>query len=205
MLQMSIQQKVKAVEQLFNRLQKEIDTFQNETQLHCLSGCGKCCNKPDIEASPLEFLPWAYHTFLGGHAEEALKALATEKSSICMLYKPLSVNRQNSGKCSDYKYRGLICRLFGYGAGRDKFNRLRLTTCKIIKEEQHVEFTAAQKAISIGLYVPVFSDYYMQLNRIDFRMGNQIVAVNLAMKVALEEVLHYYAYRPYPKGYYNIA
>lgn len=202
---MSIQQKVKAIEQLFSVLQKEISVFQAETTLHCKAGCGKCCNKADIEASPLEFLPWAYHTFLGGQAEVMLERLATEKGDICLLYKPLSVLNHNSGQCGDYKHRGLICRLFGYGAGRDKLNQLRLATCKIIKEEQRKEFDEAQKAISAGLYVPIFSDYYMQLNRIDFRMGNQILPINDAMKHALEAVLHYYAYRPYPKGFKNIA
>jgi hypothetical protein len=202
---MSIQQKVKAIEQLFNGLQKEINTFQLATKLHCNSGCGKCCNKADIDASPLEFLPWAYHTFLNGDASQTLDKLEQEESANCILYRPLSVHQQNSGQCSNYKYRGLICRLFGYGAGRDKVNKLRLATCKIIKEEQYKDFENAQIAISNGLYVPIFSDYYMQLNRIDFRMGNQILPINEAMKSALETVLHYYAYRPYPKAFKNIA
>ena len=198
---MSIKTKVKAVEKLFDNLQVEINSFQKETSLHCNPGCGKCCNKADINASPLEFLPWAFHVFLSGQAEATLSSLENERSAICTLYKPLSYNDQLKGQCSDYKYRGLICRLFGYAAVKDKFSQLRIATCKIIKEEQAKSFSTAQEAITNGLYVPVFSDYYMKLNRIDFKMGTNLVPINTAMQLALKEVLHYYAYRPYPKNY----
>lgn len=60
---MSIESKVRLVELLFDRLENEITDFKLQTNLHCLSGCGKCCTKPDIDASPLEFLPWAFHLF----------------------------------------------------------------------------------------------------------------------------------------------
>lgn len=35
----------------------------------------------------------------------------------------------------------------------------------------------------------------MQLNQIDFNLGNIILPINKALKMALEEVLQYYAYR----------
>ena len=44
----------------------------------------------------------------------------------------------------------------------------------------------------------MFTEYYMQLNQIDFNIGNRIVSVNKALKLAIEEVLQYYAYRPVP-------
>jgi hypothetical protein len=60
---MAIELKVRQVEELFELLEKEITAFKSETSLHCLAGCGKCCSTPDIDASPLEFLPWALHYF----------------------------------------------------------------------------------------------------------------------------------------------
>ena len=39
----------------------------------------------------------------------------------------------------------------------------------------------------------------MQLSQIDFKLGNEFLPVNKAMKAALEEVLHYYAYRDFPE------
>lgn len=193
---MTLPQKVTLMEQLFYQLEQETSSFQNTTGIRCLSGCGRCCTYPDIEASPLEFLPWAFHLFLTGEAEKTLQTLRDLQTSTCVNYQPLSVVDQ--GHCKTYRYRGLICRLFGYGANTDKYGKLRLATCKIIKEGQAENFAYANEKIAQGLPVPVFTEYYMQLNQIDFRLGNIIVPVNKALRLALEEVLQYFAYRPLP-------
>lgn len=193
---MSIERRVQLVESLFHQLEQESAQFVQSSGISCAAGCGQCCTYPDIEASPLEFLPWAFHLFLEGEAESTLTALDKNDSASCFIYKPMSVIGQ--GRCSDYKYRGLICRLFGFAANKDKYGNLRLATCKIIKEGQAKKYNSAAEAINKGLHVPIFTDYYMQLNQIDFHMGNIIVPVNEALKMALEEVLQYYAYRPSP-------
>ena len=197
---MTIESRVLAVEALYDQLEKEISGFQSHTKLHCVTGCGKCCTKPDIDASPLEFLPWAFHLFLLGKAEETLDTLKERSATQCFLYNPVSLLGGNNGSCGQYKYRGLICRLFGYGASRDKMGQLRLATCKIIKEGQQENYQKASQDISNGLPVPIFMDYYMNLSQIDFRMGNIIVPINRALILAIEEVLQYYAYRPFPGG-----
>ena len=202
---MSIEIKVAAVEHLFSQLDIEINTFQKETKLHCNVGCGKCCTKLDIEASPLEFLPWAFHIFLNGEAEKILSELEINTSTICHIYNPLPLLDKVNGSCSNYSYRGLICRLFGYGATKDKYGQLRLATCKIIKSEQVANFNNSTESINKGLPVPIFTDYYMNLSQIDFHLGNIILQINQALRYAIEEVLHYYAYRPLQKKKKNIA
>ncbi|WP_299779734.1 YkgJ family cysteine cluster protein [uncultured Formosa sp.] len=192
---MSIERKVQLVENLFSKLEQETIQFNQSSRLSCVSGCGKCCTYPNIEASPVEFLPWAFHLFLIGEAEKTLVQLNKNQSPTCFIYKPLSVI--NQGRCSDYKYRGLICRLFGFAANTDKFGNLRLATCKIIKEGQAENYNSTAEAITEGLYVPVFTEYYMQLNQIDFNLGSLILPINKALKMALEEVLQYYTYRPF--------
>lgn len=202
---MVIEDKVRQVETLFDRLEIEITAFKSETHLSCNAGCGKCCSTPNIEASPLEFLPWAFHLFLNGKAEETLKLLSASASRNCFLYRPLSVLENHKGSCSNYRYRGLICRLFGYAANTDKYGKLRLATCKIIKEEQQEKFIKAEDWINTGKYVPIFTDYYMRLAQIDLKMGVILVPINEALTIAINEVLHYYAYRPHPGGLGNIA
>ncbi len=188
---------MKLVENLFYQLEQESAQFEQSSGISCVSGCGKCCTYPDIEASPLEFLPWAFHLFLNGEAEKTLIVLNKTHSSTCLIYKPLS--NIDQGRCSTYKYRGLICRLFGFAANTDKYGNLRLATCNIIKEGQTENYNSTAEAITKGLHVPVFTEYYMQLNQIDFHLGNIILPVNKALKMALEEVLQYYAYRTYPE------
>ncbi len=69
---MSIARRVQLVEDLFHQLELESAQFEQSSGLSCVSGCGKCCSYPDVEASPLEFLPWAFHLFLNGEAEKTL-------------------------------------------------------------------------------------------------------------------------------------
>lgn len=192
---MTIERKVQLVEMLFYDLEQEAAQFQKASGLGCVAGCGKCCSYADIEASPLEFLPWAFHLFLNGEAEKKLNQLNVSESPTCIIYKPLSLF--GSGRCSDYKYRGVICRLFGFGAAMDKYGHMRLATCQIIKKGQAENYRSTVEAISKGLYVPVFTEYYMKLNQIDYQMGSRILPINKALKMALEEVLSYYHYRPY--------
>lgn len=198
---MSIEEKVLLVNELYQNLETEIKTFQTKTKLSCVVGCGKCCSTPDIDASPLEFLPWAFHVFLEGEAEKKLALLNDSTTPNCYLYQPKSMEEYTKGQCSDYKYRGLICRLFGYGATTDKYGQLRIASCNIIKDGQKENFDKITEAINNGLQIPIFTEYYMQLSQIDFRLGNVFVPVNKAMKLALEEVLQYYAYRPLPDNY----
>ncbi len=202
---MSIEHRVNLVEALFAQLEIEIVQFQKCSSLTCVAGCGKCCATPEIDASPLEFLPWAFHLFLNGKAESVLSVLKNTISTNCYIYNPLSLVDKNKGNCSDYQYRGLICRLFGFGANTDKYGQYRLSTCKIIKENQKEAFEKTTTEINEGLSVPIFTDYYMNLSQIDFRLGNIIVPVNKALILAIEEVLQYYAYRPMPNGHFNCA
>lgn len=202
---MSIAHRVILVEELFSKLEVEIAHFQESSTLGCVAGCGKCCTNPEIDASPLEFLPWAFHLFLNGNAENVLLALKSSSTSRCYIYNPLSLVDKNKGNCREYQYRGLICRLFGFGANKDKYGQYRISTCKIIKDNQKEAFEKTSKAINEGLAIPIFTDYYMNLSQIDFRLGNLILPINKALVYAIEEVLHYYAYRPMPNGYNNCA
>jgi len=194
-INMSIAQKVSEIEALFGELDAEINSFQVTTKLACLPGCGRCCTHNEVDASPLEFLPWAYQLYLKGEANQVLEALSEKTSNICHNYNPIGLLVAGKGSCGAYTYRGLICRLFGYAANADKYGKLRLATCKIIKEDQALAFQNAENMISDGLPIPVFTHYYMRLSQIDYQLGNKIVPINTALKIAIEEVLHYYMYR----------
>lgn len=202
---MSVPYKVGLVNELFNQLDQEINLFQKATKLGCVKGCGKCCNKPDIYASPLEFLPWAYHLLLNEQAFEKLEDLNSSSLTICNIYNPLTISAKINGKCSDYTHRGLICRLFGFSATKDKYGKLKLATCAIIKEDQASDFEKVDLAISENLEIPIITDYYMKLSQIDYKLATKSVPINEAMKLALEEVLQYYAYRPTPKFIKKVA
>lgn len=184
--------KVRAVEEVFNELDKEITSFQSRTSLHCAWGCGKCCFKPDIEASALEFLPFAHHLYTQDLAYEWYEKLKGNNSAHCLILNPV---QGGAGMCSEYHHRGLICRLFGYSARTNKYGRKELVTCQIIKTEQKENFLMAEGRIAAGEPVPVMSHYYMRLHAIDPALAQEFFPINEAIRRAIEVILHYYAYR----------
>ena len=189
---MTLSEKVGAVEKVFQELDAEIAKFQSSSSLHCKWGCGKCCFKPDIEATVLEFLPFAYYLYQQDHALDWLSKLEETDSSICLILNP---TRAGAGLCSEYPHRGLICRLFGYSARTNKYGKNELVTCQIIKTEQSTAYRTAADKVGAGMPVPVMNQYYMQLHAIDIDLTRDFYPINEAIRKAIETVLHYYAYR----------
>jgi uncharacterized protein len=187
-----LEAKVRAVEEVFDDLDHEIARLQDSTGMHCKFGCGQCCLKPDIEASALEFLPFALHLHKTGQADAWYERVKSTGSSICLILNP---TQPGSGHCSEYPHRGLICRLFGYSARTNKYGKHELITCQIIKTEQSLSYQQAQRLSEEGGNVPVMTDYYMRLHGIDAELAREFYPINTAIRKALEIVLQYYAYR----------
>jgi Fe-S-cluster containining protein len=185
-------EKIKAVEEAFQNLDKEIASFQSWSGLGCKSGCGKCCFKADVEATILEFLPFAQHLYNRDEAFDWLEKIKTTETSLCMILNPM---QSGVGLCSEYQHRGLICRLFGFSSRINKYGKKELVTCQIIKEEQVIDYTNAVEKIESGIEVPVMSQHYMRLHAIDAELTREFFPINEAIKRAIEVILHYHAYR----------
>lgn len=192
---MSVYRKVRAVERVFSNLEREVATFQGATGMKCVSGCGLCCKKPDIAASPLEFLPLAYHLYRNGQAYDWLQSLLADKENpICKAFKPF-VSEGDKGFCGRYEHRGLICRLFGFSAMLDKQGVPQLVTCKTIKTDLSEAYQRGVAHIAEGNAIPVMRNFYFQLRAIDADLGQRLMPINQAIVEALKVVLSYYAYR----------
>ena len=187
-----LEQKALEVSLLMQKLDEEIAAFQSWSTLHCLPGCGKCCFKADIEATILEFIPFALYLYQHQKAETWLLKLEKTTSTICLILNPM---QEGAGLCSEYEYRGLICRLFGYSARTNKHGIHELITCQIIKTEQAESFVAAEQRIGSGEPVPVMAQFYMRLSSIDFELTREFYPINEAIKKAIQTVLQYFSYR----------
>lgn len=200
---MTIYQKAKAVDRLFGQLDGELKKFSATTKLHCLVGCGRCCSKPDIDATILELLPLALNYYISGKAEEMLHLLKNSDST-CHVY-TVTNGEMGAGFCSDYAHRALVCRLFGFSARRAKNDQLQLYTCSSIKNTQPEEFAKTTATINQAGKVPVVSDYYQKLTNIDPDLTRSFYPINVATVKALELVMHYYAYRRPPRHFRKTA
>jgi Fe-S-cluster containining protein len=180
--------KVQRVQKVLKNAALHSEKFSKKSGLNCASKCHLCCLKKDIPASLLEFLPLAYHLYKTGRAEDFYNRLEKlPANDLCLVFSALN----QAGGCSEYAYRGLICRLFGYAANRDKQGQNRLVSCKTIKETPNY----AQLTSQLIGKAPVMAEYYMQLAAIDFKLANEQMQINQAIKRALELVMTYYMYR----------
>jgi len=187
----TLEEKISAVEEVFENLALEVSLFQSKSSLSCKTGCGKCCFKPTIEATILEFLPFAEQLYRQGTAYEWLEKTATS-GSLCVLLNPQQLEK---GMCTQYKYRGLICRLFGFSARTNKYGTKELVTCATIREGDTAKYDLAVKQIATGVDVPVMNNHYMRLHAIDYELTREFFPINQAINRAIGVILHYHAYR----------
>jgi uncharacterized protein len=187
-----LDEKIKAVTAVFETLDQEISRFQENTTLHCKWGCGKCCFKPEIEATILEFLPFADHLYRENKAGQWLEKLQNDDSEICHILNP---TQAGAGLCSSYAYRGLICRLFGFSARTNKYGKKELVTCQIIKTEQQDAVHKTDEGLEGGLEIPLMSNFYMRLYAVDPELTRNYYPINQAIRKAIELVLHDRLYR----------
>lgn len=180
---MSLRNTIIEIQKVFSEADELTKDVQLNSGVSCLPGCGRCCNNPKIEAFPIEFLPFAVSLEEQGIAEHFLDELEKSESDLCPIYKP-SLN----GSCSNYTNRGLICRLFGYGAMRNKSGEKKLVTCKEIKMAQPESVKKAE-AYFTEHSVPLTSRFYDELKDILPSLATDLFPVKDAVKKALEYVL----------------
>ncbi len=187
---MDLLKKSKAVSEVFNELDVEVNSYLSESKLTCFAGCGKCCANPKVNASVMEFLPLSFDLYEKGIAEEILEILSDKKTQegFCIMYKSTSENNE-SGYCSNYIKRGLICRLFGNSARKNKYGQKEILTCKKIKQGKNEEYLMVSEAINHGMKIPSGTDAYYQLKNLDTQLTEEQYPINLAIKKSLEAVL----------------
>lgn len=192
---MNLEEKSAEVRVVFEGLEVEVKDYLSASKLTCFEGCGRCCNNPNINASVLEFLPLAFDLYKKGKAEETLEILNGNEftEGNCILYK--STSKDNlSGYCSDYKNRGLICRLFGNSARKNKSGNKEMITCKKIKTEKSELFLEVSQFINNDLAIPSGTDSYARLTCIDLALTEEQFPINMAIRKSLETVLRYIYY-----------
>lgn len=191
---MNLLDKSLAVKEVFEELDQEITDYVGNSGLSCFAGCGRCCMNPKISATVLEFLPLAFDIYRDGHAEEVMNTLETTTAEEnCLIFKKTAI-ASDSGHCGDYINRGLICRLFGMSARKDKYGHKQMITCKKIKEGKSDLYIDTTKKINEGMKIPQANEFYAKLSNIDYKLTEEEFPINIAITKALENVMMYSFY-----------
>jgi Fe-S-cluster containining protein len=191
---LSIEEKVNEVTKLYYILDAEIHRFKKESGLKCLRSCSRCCN-PRVHAALLEFLPLAYWLYKKKLAHDWLiKLNEPGEDANCPLLR-FPVHRGNAGRCTAYKFRPLVCRLFGFSSILDKNQQSIFVTCRIIKTLSRENYLKTVRSLDTRIRAPIMKNYYMMLYSIDPVTVQTQYPLKTALRLALEMVLAYFTYR----------
>jgi Fe-S-cluster containining protein len=172
--------------ELYFEIDRQTSEFQSATGLYCPPGCGQCCDSTTPEATVIELLPAAQELFSRGEAQQWLEHLASiRETEKCILYQPDPLILGN-GRCQLYLWRPSVCRLFGFGAMKNRDGELELVTCGRQKKEKPFAIKAVQEAISGRISAPSFDYSSLQIATLEPSLGRQRLPINQALQLALE-------------------
>jgi uncharacterized protein len=174
----------------YKEADRSVSAFAAKAALQCPGGCGRCCESPFIEASPLECLPLA--ATLIPKAEEWLARLELHLRlnrtlpSSCPFYVSFGFGK---GFCSVYDQRPLICRLYGFAAYIDDAGNDELDSCHYHTEHRtHLpsvdpDGTGAAKA-------PYYRSFQRRLRKLNSELSQPMglaAAVYQALKLLVAQ------------------
>ncbi len=167
------------LQKTYEEMSETFSSYQTATKLTCLANCGQCCTNPEIEASPLEMIPFALKIYDEGKLDEWITKLENTNQSMCILLE--------SGKCLSYKERPSLCRMFGAAGTYNKHKQVTLSICKLIKEEYPQNLTP-------NISPPIMSVWMARLSALHPELL-QKTKINQAILNALQKIALYAQYQ----------
>lgn len=171
-----------AVRRIYREADARTGAFSQASGLRCPTGCGRCCESPYIEASPVECLPLAESLLpRGSEWLETLRLFERRNKTLpsaCPFYVSFGFGQ---GLCSVYEHRPLVCRLFGFAGRRDRKVRARLAICHYHRENE-------TPLPATGEAPPLFTDFSVRTASLAPELG-QPMPIARAVAIALEKAL----------------
>ena len=188
---MNIKETVFNLQNIFDEMGETFAAFQKETGLNCVSGCGQCCRFPEIESTIMESLPFALNAYREGKLDDWIARLENAQGS-CLLWE--GNPETGAGKCTQYKFRPSVCRVFGASGYFDKNHEISLSVCKYIKSESPMVFEKAFKERS-QQNTPMISQWYSKIQSLGTPELMERKPINEALLSALQLVGFYAQYQ----------
>ena len=171
---------------MYRAVDAEIAAFQDATGLGCPTGCGHCCETQTPYVNVADMEPIARDLVARGAGETVYDhAVAAVSGTPCVLYEPGRL----PGGCTEYELRPMLCRLFGFGAVRDKHGQARLALCRIHGREVPEAAARAVAFVDGGGAVPSFADWQAEADAVAPDGLREQMPINEALARALEREL----------------
>ena len=174
---------------VYSELEEQMGHFKRAARIDCLGKCQKCCETARfVEASPFEMVPLSIYLWQKGKAEFILDQLMkANPEGPCVLLN-LNPSLLSKGGCNYYSFRPLLCRLFGFSAAPDKYEKPRIALCKAIKDLNPGTEDCINEMIQGGLKVPIIPHFSCQVALIHPNLGQELYSINHSLRKALEIV-----------------
>ena len=153
----SFYQEFQKLSLIYQDLELKQETFCDTFNVHCKKGCGTCCEHfiPDVYGVEARFL--ALGLMFDDKLDLALDRIKkwNPESPHCPLY-----DFDSDYHCTVYRYRPLICRLFGATASKDKEGKPCFRHCKY--NEGGLDVSSEEMLQKIDAVIHM-SDYAMMM------------------------------------------
>ncbi len=178
----SLYDKLKRIRSIYQKLEKNQQKFCGIFDIHCSDECdGTCCRHftPDITENEALFL--AYGLIKEGKDDLTLELMRVREQTD--EYCPLFIE-DSEFHCSVYKWRPLICRLFGASAVSDKTGQPVFRKCKWNPDGKDLSPEAfdAHKSMII-----LMQDYQMMIDEVDSPDSTRFLITEILPK-AIEKI-----------------
>lgn len=177
--------KVCNILKVYREVERNAKIFRDASNLRCPDGCKLCCYSHSIEATPLELLPAALCLFEVNLADSFLESLTRSENTLTCIFLRDNDN-DNSWGCTMYKFRPLICRLFGFYGRRDKNNLFQFSSCRIIKAHYPDEYNLYLTQVLNSNINMSMQSYYFKVAEYGSDFENKLMSFNLALESAIE-------------------
>ena len=174
--------KIDKLSAIYAKIEQQVDKLQKKTCVSCIANCGECCKRFEPYISVLEAVPLAKYLRNNPEKHELYKQNVKRnevKWYACPFY-------DDEKHCTVYPIRPLICRLFGFSANRDRYNKVVFSTCSKIENEMPEKVKVARALTRTGLDVPIYQDIAQQIQEIDFYMATDYHPFSRSVQIAVD-------------------
>ncbi len=173
--------------EVYRVLDMAVAGFASRTGLACPEGCGQCCLSEKVEATVLECIPLAFELFRTFQAELILKRLEKNNDAKqCVLYRS-DYTAAGLWGCTQYRYRAVVCRLFGFAGNLDRQENARLAMCRVMKEKNSADSSEIDLD-DLHTPLPLFMDAGIRITALHPGLGTIRMPINRALRDALLKV-----------------
>lgn len=135
----------------------------------------------------LELLPLAFHLFSTNQAELLIKRLEKQPDPRrCILFRP-DLSEPGGGGCSQYPFRAMVCRLFGFAGTNDRLGSPRLAHCRVMRKISPPPAEGRRHRDELPNIV-LFYDYGIAITSLHLDFGTIRRPINIAIREALLKV-----------------